>query len=100
MSFSSSDTVATTTTSPSSASNGQYTSGSIDVKWFDVGQNTNFVVTLKTSSSTNGRQSTVNGYTSGYVAIGFSNDQLMGDDDVVSCIVNNGVGSVCRFFSI
>ena len=58
------------------------------IEWADSAMYTDFRVTV------NGLNSNIR---SVYYAFGLSNDQLMGDDDVINCIVNaNGVATVQR----
>jgi hypothetical protein len=46
-----------------------------------------------------GRPANGNGVTTGYIAMGFSEDKKMGQDSVVGCYLTSGIPSVQRFYN-
>ncbi|XP_028666972.2 putative ferric-chelate reductase 1 [Erpetoichthys calabaricus] len=55
---------------------------------------------MSSAATQDGIQFEIYGQTNGYVAVGFSDDQKMGSDDIYSCALNNGAVNVQHVYSI
>jgi hypothetical protein len=79
------------TNTTTNTTQGEFSSGPFKLTWTEFPKQTLFEYSVKT-----GNARAVNNY---YVAIGFSDDQEMGNDDVVCCKLTNNVGEVEHLYN-
>ncbi|XP_028666970.1 putative ferric-chelate reductase 1 [Erpetoichthys calabaricus] len=59
-----------------------------------------FMSSTALQNGTDGFQFEISGSSNGYVAIGFSDDQIMGNDDIYACVLNSEVVGIQHAYSI
>jgi hypothetical protein len=73
--------------------------GQLTLLWVDADPYTVFTFTLATSTDASNQTTQIDDLNNYYIALGFSTDQKMGGDDVVSCMMLNGQGTVTRMYN-